>query len=124
MVVSGSAFLASGAVVSGVTAGVAAGADGVSVVDLVASAFGASFVPASATMNVDGAMLQFGVTTPGPYAATDGYHPDDDVTGLMIRSLHEKGTSGGQPIATTKGYLVGRRNVYSVSGNTITGMPR
>jgi hypothetical protein len=50
-----------------------------------------------------------------------GTASDDNVTGLMIRCLHEKSVSGGQTIATTKGYLVGRTAVYSMSGNTITG---
>jgi hypothetical protein len=45
---------------------------------------------------------------------------DNNITGLMIRCLHEKSISGGQTIATTKGYLIGKTSVYAVAGNTIT----
>jgi hypothetical protein len=78
-------------------------------------------IPAGHTLNIDAAMLQFGTTTMGPYVDNAGFHPDDRVTGLMVRGLHQKSISGGQTIATTKGYLIGRTDVYSVSGNTITG---
>lgn len=78
-------------------------------------------VPASAVMHVDGAMVSTGSQTLQPYVDSGGYHPHDDATGLMIRCLHEKSTVGGQPAATLKGYLVGRRYVYEVSGNTVTG---
>lgn len=43
---------------------------------------------------------------------------DNNATGLMVRSLHEK--SGAT--VTTKGYLIGRTAVYSVSGNTLTSV--
>lgn len=56
------------------------------------------------------------------YNPVDGgaYHPDDDVTGLMVRCLHEKGTIGGQTTAVTRGYLIGRRYVYAVDGATLS----
>jgi len=78
-------------------------------------------VPNTDLLNIDAAMLQFGATTMSPFVDNAGYHPDDLITGLMIRSLHEKSVSGGQTIATTKGYVIGRKDVYSMSGNTITG---
>jgi hypothetical protein len=77
-------------------------------------------VPNTALMHIDGAMLSTGSQTLQPYVDSGGYHPHDDATGLMIRSLHEKSTVGGQPAATLKGYLVGRRYVWQMSGNTIT----
>jgi hypothetical protein len=80
-----------------------------------------SLIPAGHTLNVDGAMLQFGTTIMGNFVDNAGYHPDDRITGLMVRCLHEKSLSGGQTIATTKGYLIGRTDVYSMAGNTITG---
>ena len=82
---------------------------------------GVTVIPPTEALNIDGAMLQFGTTTMGPYVQHDGYHPDDLYTGLMVRCLHQKSLSGGQTVATTKGYLIGRTAVYSVSGNTITG---
>lgn len=82
---------------------------------------GGSGVPSTDLLNLDGAMLQFGATTVSPFVDNAGYHPDDRITGLMIRCLHEKSLSGGQTIATTKGYLIGRTDVYSMAGNTITG---
>lgn len=45
---------------------------------------------------------------------------DNNATGLMIRSLHEKSVVGGQTVATIKGYLIGKTAVYSMSGNTIS----
>lgn len=78
-------------------------------------------VPPTDKLNLDGAMLQFGVNASPVFVANDGYHPDDKATGLMVRGLHEKSLSGGQTIATTKGYLISRTNVYSMSGNLITG---
>lgn len=78
-------------------------------------------IPATDYLNIDGAMLQFGVTSSPIFTAYDGYHPDDKASGLMIRCLHEKSISGGQTIATTKGYLISRTNVYSMAGNAITG---
>jgi len=78
-------------------------------------------VPNTAIMHIDGAMLTTGSQTLQPYVDSGGYHPHDDATGLMLRCLHEKSVVGGQPVATLKGYLVGRRYVYSTSGNTITG---
>ncbi len=77
-------------------------------------------VPSSAVMHIDGAMLSTGSTAVQPYVDSGGYHPHDDATGLMIRCVHEKSTVGGQPAATLKGYLIGRRAVYAVSGNNIT----
>lgn len=78
-------------------------------------------VPASAVMHIDGAMLSTGSQTLQPYVDSGGYHPHDDATGLMIRCLHEKSIVGGFTVATLKGYLIGRRYVYSMAGNTITG---
>lgn len=78
-------------------------------------------VPNTALMHIDGAMLTTGSQTLQPYVDSGGYHPHDDATGLMIRCLHEKSTVSGQTVATLKGYLIGRRYVYSMAGNTITG---
>jgi hypothetical protein len=78
-------------------------------------------IVATDLLNIDGGMLQFGTLAMSPFVNNAGYHPDDLITGLMVRCLHEKSLSGGQTIATTKGYLIGRTDVYSVAGNTITG---
>lgn len=49
-----------------------------------------------------------------------GVTADDNATGLMLRCLHEKSLLGGETIATTKGYLVGKTAVYAMSGDTIS----
>ena len=76
--------------------------------------------PSAANFYVDSAQVTIGSTAVQPYVDSTGYHPDDAHTGLMIRCLHEKSIVSGQTVATPKGYLVGRRNVYAVAGNSIT----
>lgn len=76
--------------------------------------------PTGANFYADAAQVTIGSTALQPYVDNSGYHPDDLHTGLMIRCLHEKSIVSGQTVATPKGYLVGRRNVYAVAGNSIT----
>lgn len=56
----------------------------------------------------------------GYSAATSGFPTSDLYTGLMVRSSMAQSISGGQPVATVTGYLVGRQSVYAMSGNTVT----
>jgi hypothetical protein len=87
---------------------------------LVVGYYGSVNTPSSDKVYIDSAQIVVGSSALPPYVDSTGYHPDDAHTGLMIRCLHEKSVVSGQTIATTKGYLVGRRNVYAVAGNAIT----
>jgi hypothetical protein len=87
---------------------------------LVVGYYGSVVTPSSDKVYVDAAQIVVGSSALPPFVEPSGYHPDDLHTGLMIRCLHEKSIVGGQTIATPKGYLVGRRNVYAVAGNSIT----
>lgn len=82
--------------------------------------FSTSGIPsASDFIWVDAAQVTAG-TALKPYVDTTGYAPDDYFTGLMAHSYLARSVVSGQPVATPTGYLMGRKNVYVMSGNTVS----
>jgi hypothetical protein len=75
--------------------------------------------PNTEFMWVDGAMVQTGLVL-NQFVDSTGYCPDDYFTGLMVKSYLAKSVVGGSTVATSQGYLMGRRNVYIMSGKSIT----
>lgn len=69
---------------------------------------------------VDGAMLTLGSVLL-PFVDATGYAPDDYFTGLMARCYNATSVVSGHTIATPTGYLMGRKAVYSMAGNSVTG---
>lgn len=78
-----------------------------------------SLVPVGHALNVDGAMLQFGTLTMGPFVDNTGFNPEDYATGLMLRTYNAQSVVGGNTQAVVTGYLVGRKAVYSMADNAI-----
>lgn len=68
---------------------------------------------------IDGAQVTTGASLL-PLVDNSGYAPDDYFTGLMFRSYNATSVVSGNTIAIPSGYLMGRKNVYAMSGNTIT----
>jgi hypothetical protein len=87
--------------------------------DLTVGYYDTVTVPNGAFINIDAAQVVTGTTLVQPFVENNGYTPEDQFTGLMVRNSMAQSISGGQPVAVVTGYLVGRKTVYTMSGNTI-----
>jgi hypothetical protein len=55
-----------------------------------------------------------------PFVDSTGYAPDDYFTGLMAHCYNATSVVSGNTIAVPTGYLMGRKAIYNMSGNTVT----